>query len=366
VLKSRSLRDVSFVLVSTLAFVLLLAAPALGAAPIPTPIPTPTVQTGIGNWQAIDGKPLEYIFQYSGLDRPVQIMLGADPANSVRFDVYTDDQWRALGAGGRGIEPVGRGTPNSYVAGDLSWELESPSGGLYHVQVSNNGSGDARFWIDKAGSGTSGLTPVSRPYVPATAVPAARPAAVVAPKATVAVAAKVVVTPTLSARTVSTVTVASKVAATPAPVKPAVAPKPAVAATVAPPRWGFDNWQAIDGQPLEYTFWYQGQNKPANILLGMDPANSVRFDVYTDDEWRALGGGDQTVKQVGAGTPNADEPGDLFYQLQSPSQGLYHVQVSSNGTGNARYWITTAGNGTDGLTAISPAFVPATPAAKTK
>jgi hypothetical protein len=374
-LNSHSIRDVGFVLVLTFALVLLLTVPALAGVPVATPAPTPTLLSGIGTWQAIDGNPLEYTFRYSGQDRPAQIMLAADPAGSVGFNAYTDAQWKTMGGGSRGITPIGQGTHNAFAQGDLYWELESPDGGLYHIQVFNLKPGDAHFWIAKSGSGTSGLTPVSAAYVPATAAPAAKVAVKVAPKAvvtpTVALAPKAVVTPTLAAKVAVTPTVAAKttltttvaaapkVTATPVPAKPAVAP------TAATLKTGIGNWQAIDGSPLEYTFAYTGENNVAQIMLGMDPADSVRFDVYTDAQWRALGAGNRTIKPIGRGTANSNEGGDLSYQLASPDRGLYHVQVSSNlGSGDARFWIASSGAGTSGLTPVSPAYVPATPAKK--
>jgi len=156
-LSVRSIRSVGYVLVAIVLCVLA-AAPILAAGPTPPPAPS---RTGIGNWQAINGQPLEYDFQYAGTGLPVQILLGMDPASSVGFNVFTDDEWRTLAGGGRLVAPVGRGTHNPYAVGDLSWQLASPSGGLYHVQIFTQSAGTARFWIAQAGPGSGGLTPIS-------------------------------------------------------------------------------------------------------------------------------------------------------------------------------------------------------------
>src|SRR5450759_642512 len=331
-LSARSIRNVGLVLV---AIVLggLAAAPVSAANPTPPPAPS---RTGIGNWQAINGQPLEYGFQYAGTGLPLQILLGMDPASSVGFSVYTDDEWRYLAGGDRTAMPVGRGTHNSYAVGDLFWQLASPSGGLYHVQIFTLSAGTARFWIAAAGPGASSLTPISPAVVTATPVPAAKPVVVAgtAPTTTLPLAPKVsatarvaaTTTVTLTARTPSTVTLMATpkaAAATTVTLTAKTAPTTSVALP-APSRTGIGNWQAINGQPLEYGFHYAGTGLPGQILLGMDPASSVGFSVYTDDEWRYLAGGDRTAMPVGRGTHNSYAVGDLFWQLASPSGGLYH------------------------------------------
>ncbi len=384
-LSAHSLRKVGFVLL-VIALMPLAAASAFAAAPAP-PTATPVaLGTGIGNWQVIDGQPLEYDFQYIGAGLPVQLMLGVDPAGSVGFNVYTEDQWRALANGNRGVMPVGRGTHNAYTVGDLFWQLVSPSSGRYHVQVFPTGEGTARFWIALTGAGASGLTPVSPPVEVPTSVPAAKPAAPTAkpavvagtaPTVTVAASAALTLTAgtpkaavatsaTLTVSTSSTVTLVttpSATKATTATLAAAIAPtatiapratSPAPAPTPVALGTGIGNWQVIDGQPLEYDFQYIGAGLPVQLMLGVDPAGSVGFNVYTEDQWRALANGNRGVMPVGRGTHNAYTVGDLFWQLVSPSSGRYHVQVFPTGEGTARFWIALTGTGASGLTPVSP------------
>jgi hypothetical protein len=134
------------------------------AAPVPaaTVAPAgPVSRTGIGNWQVLDERPQEFAFQYQGTGLPVQILVGVDPAGTVGFNVYTDAQWMALGAGDRTVKPVGRGTHDPFSVADLSWRSSSASGGLYHVQLFQITPAATRFWIAIAGPGAAGLNPMS-------------------------------------------------------------------------------------------------------------------------------------------------------------------------------------------------------------
>ncbi len=125
---------------------------------------------GIDNWYELTpGQSVEWQFQYGGGDKPALIAFGVDPNNSIVVNVYTDDQWRSLGAGAFPVEPVGRGTPGTLLDwsssqnlvdnGDLFWEAITNNALLFHIQVNNTTQAPARYWIAQAGPGTGSLAP---------------------------------------------------------------------------------------------------------------------------------------------------------------------------------------------------------------
>jgi hypothetical protein len=144
---------------------------------------------GMYNWYTLDaGQSVEWDFAYPGKSEPTLIAFGIDPANSIRINVYTDEQWRSLGAGVWPVEPVGRGTSGTLLgwpnnqdlikSGDLFWEAMAWPAVLYHIQLSNSSQGPARYWIAQAGPGAGELAPYA-PLAPANPAPqaaAAKPA----------------------------------------------------------------------------------------------------------------------------------------------------------------------------------------------
>lgn len=77
--------------------------------------------------------------------------------------------------------------------------------------------------------------------------------------------------------------------------------------------------------------WYPIANHPGQILEVTLRANSIggiTFDVYTQEQYNALGGGD--VDPIGVGTPNKNEPGhDLTWEGRYPLGGTYYVLVTN-------------------------------------
>ena len=136
-----------------------------------------------------------------------------------------------------------------------------------------------------------------------------------------------------------------------APAQPSPTPRP---------HTGIGNFQPLSGQPLEFDFLYTGGESPVQILMGVDPAASAGFSVYTDQQWRDLSAGDRSVQPVGRGTPNPKEPADLFWELVSASGGLYHVQVYQTSSAPASFWIALNGSAASDLVAVPTATPTAT------
>jgi LPXTG-motif cell wall-anchored protein len=120
---------------------------------------------GANNWHTLCGQSAVFTFQYSGNDDPVQLDLSMSPANSVKFSVFTRQQWGDFGRVSD-VEPVGRGTaPDSDTTDRLTWNGTSTTGETYFVLVEQTTTQNPGFTLTLSGSGGSGLryVPASRP-----------------------------------------------------------------------------------------------------------------------------------------------------------------------------------------------------------
>lgn len=128
---------------------------------------------------------------------------------------------------------------------------------------------------------------------------------------------------------------------------------------------GIYNWYTLaPGEPAEWVLHYPGNNAPALVGFGVDPANTIEVKVYDDWQWRAVGAGDRTVVPIGRGTQGTIEKwdtnneirkaGNLFWEAKSKVPVVYHIQVINTSQQPARYWIAQTGPGSGELVAVSP------------
>lgn len=87
------------------------------------------MEGGHGHWET---------FQYEGDGSNVDIALDTKPKDGATFSVWTPEQVRLYGLG-EDVEPLGRGTPNEYAKGDLSWSGSFSQPGTYYVLVQHRG-----------------------------------------------------------------------------------------------------------------------------------------------------------------------------------------------------------------------------------
>jgi LPXTG-motif cell wall-anchored protein len=110
--------------------------------------------------------------QYNGSDNKATVQVGQDPQNSINFNVYTNAQWASLPGitSETDLEPVGKGTQHTSTSGttttitdngDLFWEVGSANGETYHIQIRNDTTAPARYWITATGAGVTSLAPFS-------------------------------------------------------------------------------------------------------------------------------------------------------------------------------------------------------------
>lgn len=97
-----------------------------------------------GKWTSLEpGQTVWYDFNYYGGDSQILIQMWTD-SNDAGFGVWTPEQVSCW-AKGEAVDPIGRGTYNQYVDGDLSWSGSFAQSGIYYIVVQNQGADLAHF-----------------------------------------------------------------------------------------------------------------------------------------------------------------------------------------------------------------------------
>ena len=92
------------------------------------------------------GQETWYAFQYPGDGSQVTLQMSVDPTSSAGFKVLTPAQLQQW-AQGATVNPVGRGSANTNLGGDLSWSGNFDTAGTYYVVVNQNGSVPSNYSI---------------------------------------------------------------------------------------------------------------------------------------------------------------------------------------------------------------------------
>jgi hypothetical protein len=128
---------------------------------------------------------------------------------------------------------------------------------------------------------------------------------------------------------------------------------------------GIYNWYTLaPGESAEWVLHYPGNDAPALIAFGVDPANAIAVKVYDDWQWRAVGAGDTSVEPIGRGTQGTmgkwdtnnevAKAGNLFWEANAKAPVVFHIQVTNTSQQPAQYWIAQTGPGVGELTPVSP------------
>jgi hypothetical protein len=128
---------------------------------------------------------------------------------------------------------------------------------------------------------------------------------------------------------------------------------------------GIYNWYKLaPGESAEWVLHYPGNNSPALVAFGVDPANAIEVKVYDDWQWRAVGAGDLSVEPIGRGMPGTmgkwdtnneiANAGNLFWEANAKAPVVFHIQVTNRSQQPAQYWIAQTGSGAGELTPVSP------------
>lgn len=281
---------------------------ATAAAAAPAAQGASTALVADGQWHALPaGEQAWYTFNYSGDGSQILIRMASPNvggSNGGGFEVWTPDQY-AKYQGGATVEPVGRGSANSYFGGDLIWTGNFNTAGAYYVIVTA-GSSQADYTLTITGSG------VTLPAAPAAQTQAAAP----------------------KANEVEAKTEAAETQATaPASTAPAAEQKKGASASDA---LAIDGKSAniAAGQEVWYAIPYGGGNSRMVIRMAVDSNHPASFAVYTATE---LANG---ADPVGIGSVDAGLGGDLVWAGGFPDAGTVYVVVTGNSTADTGYTLS--------------------------
>jgi hypothetical protein len=344
-LSARSSREAIIVPISMICVLVALAVVSSSLRLAHSPVQAST--GGRAGFNSLTDQPTDFQFLYRGGDRPVQVLIDTNPAGSAGFRVYNDQQWQLLLAGDSSAVPLGDGAPDPNAANALSWQGSAAEAGRYHIRVFRL-SDPATFWIKVLGDGASDLLPAAQPTaVPEVATPALAVSATLQPPAPEPTAPPtVVLVPASRPATAAPLMAKPTIRVAPTPTRDIASAQRALT--------GAGSFNVLTDDPMEFDFRYRGGNQLVKVMVEAKPADSVVFNVYTDDQWNLLAGGVLSVQPIGRGTANPHEPGSLFWQGASQMPGLYHIQVARVSR-PASFWITLAGPGANDLISLSPA-----------
>jgi len=136
------------------------AAPASSTAPAasatPAAAPTASAMTGTGPNNALPiagqwtplavGQQVWYSFQYPGDGSQVTLAMSVDPAGAAGFEVWTPAEFQQY-LQGNTVTPVGRGSVDNAISGDLVWSGNFDVSGTFYVIVSQTGPNPANFML---------------------------------------------------------------------------------------------------------------------------------------------------------------------------------------------------------------------------
>jgi len=123
------------------------------------------------NWQDINPNEQDvYRFDYSGGDQPIKVWLDAMPADSVQFQVWTDEMLTQLNADPE-LGPYAVGAPISTGSEFSIWQGNEPAPKVYYVTVRPNADGTTRYLLNISSAGLSPSQPGLATAVPPTETP---------------------------------------------------------------------------------------------------------------------------------------------------------------------------------------------------
>ena len=253
-----------------------------------------------------------YTFDYAGDKSPVTARMSVDPTGSSEFSVWTPALFQQLGQAGPNdkIEPVGRGSADPGLGGDLVWKGQFDAPGTYHILVDQTGSVPSTYALNVTGTGVTIPTAAKLATIKAPTAAAAKPA-----------------TPA-KATTATTATTAAKPAAAVAGANPNN-PAP------------LNAWEslAVGGQKW-YSFQYPGDKSQVTLAMVVDPAGTAGFQVLTPAQFKQYQQ-DGTITSVGQGGVDNKINADLVWSGNFDVPGTYYVLVSQIGATPTNFMLAT-------------------------
>lgn len=129
--------------------------PAMDAAmDATTPAASTSAQATDGMNTLLPGAEAVVSFDYDGKAGQILASLDSDPDSAITFSIWTPDQWERRSQG-QDIQPIGRGSANDFVDGDLSWSGNFVDSGTYYLLLTNGSSQTASYSLSISGDGVS-------------------------------------------------------------------------------------------------------------------------------------------------------------------------------------------------------------------
>ncbi len=109
-----------------------------------------------------------------------------------------------------------------------------------------------------------------------------------------------------------------------------------------------NNWRFLGAGKIDWlAFQDQGNEEGTQIWLASLPSEDINFQVFSAADAQAIMAGrdPEEFTAIGGGTPNPNEPGDLFWFGTLAEAGRFYVMVQNTGTRDANYAIVGSGAG---------------------
>jgi uncharacterized protein YraI len=107
-----------------------------------------------------------------------------------------------------------------------------------------------------------------------------------------------------------------------------------------------NNWRALGGGQIQwFTFSHPGDGEPVQIWMDVEPNNAAEFRIFSEEDAQSImAGADlEEFADIGRGTPNPNEPAELFWLGEFEEHGRYFVMVRNSSTSDVNYSIFGVG-----------------------
>jgi len=349
------------------------------------------------------GEQHTYSFAHDGGDQPMTVWMDVTPIGGATFQIWTDERLTEASQNPT-IGPLGAGTALAEGAGTINWQATSTGAETFHVIVSATGNSTAQYSLNIASSALSLVQPgavVVEPVAPAVIPPAdpnlAANIAVVTTNLNVRTGPSTLfpvlfTVPTGTQLTVvgressnewiavqftdgtvgwvtrafTTYTNLAPIIAVPAAPIPVTIPATLPPATVTPvpgqsqefPDSEDETQAELDdsfvvlgeGESRWFTFQHEGDGEAVQVWMDVEPNEGAGFRIYDEANAQIVmaSGNPEDGNDIGRGTANPNEAGDLFWRGDFEEPGTFYVLVENTWQGDISYSLHTAGPGLAG------------------
>lgn len=345
------------------------------------------------------GEQHTYSFAHDGSNQPLRVWIDATPIGGVAFEIWSDDQL-ALAAQDETIGPLGTGSAVTDGSGTIRWEAISAAPETFFVIVRATGNEAAQYTLNISSPGLSAAQPGTVGGIIEDVPPADDTVTVAI--ATVTTGANIRSGPSIDfpilttaaagtqltvvgqdisntwliiqladgtvgwiARSLTDFTNVAPIVDTPA-APPLIVPEIVPEAGITPvpgqsqdlPNSEGETQAELDegfrvlrqGETHWYTFELDGDADPVQIWMDVEPNEGANFRIYNEENAQTVmaAGDPEAAEDVGRGTSNPNEAGDLFWRGEFEEHGTFYVLVEHSWEGDVSYSLHMAGPGLAG------------------